>query len=163
MRILIAGVGNVLRGDDGFGVALARRLHGSDRLPPGVRVVETGIAGISLVHELQQGYDALIALDAIDRQSEPGTLFVLEPQVPEIAALSARERRDFLADMHWSDPTRTLMLAKALGILPARVLLVGCQPRACDDLCLTLSPCVNGALDRAYTTVVQTVAAWRSA
>ncbi len=159
-RVLVAGVGNVLRGDDGFGVALAQRILKSNSLHPDVRVVELGISGISLVQELLSGYDALIILDAVERGTEPGTLHVLEPQVLELQAMPEPHRRDFLADMHYSNPARALVLAKALNILPARVLIVGCQPEVCDDLRWSLSPAVEQAMGSAVRELEARVQAW---
>ena len=127
MKVLIAGVGNVLLGDDGFGVEVARRMAG-ETLPEGVRVVETGIAGIALVHELGEGFDALVVADTVDRDRPPGTVMVIEPEVVDVRAMSLGERHDLLADMHLATPERVFMLARALGTLPARLILVGCQP-----------------------------------
>ena len=78
MRILIAGVGNVLRGDDAFGIKVLHQLQ----LFPAVENVEffeSGIAGISLVQQLMNRYDALIMIDVLDRGAEPGRVFVLQP------------------------------------------------------------------------------------
>lgn len=127
MRALVAGVGNVLRGDDGFGVEVAQCLAGAD-LPDGTRVVETGIGGIALVQELADVFDALVVVDAMDRGRPPGTVMVVEPEVVDVAALSLAERHDLLADMHLATPERVFMLARALGTLPARLIVVGCQP-----------------------------------
>ena len=63
-RILVAGVGNVLRGDDGFGFVAARKLMARNDMPEGVWVIETGIGGMSLVQEPMAGYDELVLLDA---------------------------------------------------------------------------------------------------
>ena len=79
MRVLVAGVGNVLRGDDGFGVEVLRRLEQEIGSESDVRFFESGIAGIGLVQQLLDGYDALVILDAFDRGAEPGTVFVVEP------------------------------------------------------------------------------------
>lgn len=126
MKVLIAGVGNVLRVDDAFGVEVARRLE-HEPFPANVRVVETGIAGIALVQELQEGWDALVVVDAVDHQRVPGTVLLIEPEVVDVHELSWAERGDLLADMHLATPERVLMLAKAMGILPPTVLIVGCQ------------------------------------
>lgn len=127
MRILIAGVGNVLRFDDAFGVEVARRLT-QETLPAGVKVVETGIGGIALVSEIQEGWDALIVVDAVDRGRSPGTVLVIEPEIRDIDEMSWSERHDFLSDMHLATPERALMLARALKVLPPTVVMVGCQP-----------------------------------
>ncbi|MDQ3320773.1 MAG: hydrogenase maturation protease, partial [Actinomycetota bacterium] len=106
----------MLRGDDGFGPAVAARLG---RLPAGVEVLETGIGGIALLQELLVGCDGLIVVDAVDRGAAPGTVFAIEPEVADY---------DNVPDMHLATPERVLSMAKGLGCLPACVLLVGCQP-----------------------------------
>lgn len=143
--ILIAGMGNVLRRDDGFGVEVARRLAGSGRLPDGVKVIEVGIGGIHLVQELMAGYEMLVIIDAVERDSAPGTVYVLEAEVPALEAWPEIERQDFLADMHYTTPSKALILARALHVLPAQVYIVGCQPVEVDELGIGLSEVVEGA------------------
>lgn len=152
MRLLIAGVGNVLRGDDGFGVEVARRLE-SSKMPAGVHVVETGIAGIALVQELQDGWDALIIVDTIDWAKSPGTILVIDPEVVDVESLDWAARHDLLADMHLATPERALMLAKALGVLPHVVRLIGCQPLDAGRVGIGLDPIVAAAVDEAVTQV----------
>ncbi len=144
--VLIAGVGNVLRGDDGFGIAVVQHLTKRCDLPPTVTVVEVGIGGISLVQELLDGYDVLLIVDAVDRGGEPGTIYLLEPEVPDLAAWPFEQRQDFLADMHMTTPARALILARALGVLPPAVYMLGCQPTTCDDLIIGLSEPVERAV-----------------
>ncbi len=148
-RVLIAGVGNLIRGDDGFGVEVARRLAAE---PPRVQgatitVIETGIGGIHLVQELLSGYDALLVLDAVDRNAEPGTLFLLEPERVDSSAWPSEIRRDFFADTHYAEPSRAMALAAAVGALPGRVLVVGCQVASVDDVIHALSPAVARAVE----------------
>ena len=88
-KVLVAGVGNILRGDDGFGVAVVERLLTRGSLPSGVDVIETGIGGMSIVQQLMEGFRALIVVDAVDRGEKPGTVFVLEPEVPDASELPA--------------------------------------------------------------------------
>lgn len=152
MRILVAGVGNVLRTDDGFGVEVARRLAEID-LPTGTRVVETGIGGMTLVHELQDGWDVLIVVDTVACDRPPGTLVVIDPEVVDVECLDPMERHDLLADMHLATPERAMMLAKALGVLPARVHLVGCQPTDPDALGDRMTAPVWAAVDRAVAEI----------
>ena len=146
-RILIACVGNMLRRDDGFGFAVAARLRD---LPAGAELLETGIGGVALLQELMQGCDGLIIVDAVDRGTEPGTVFLIEPDIGEPSGVP---------DIHLANPDQVLALAKALDCLPPRVLLVGCQPRG-DDLGVGLSPAVDRAVDVAVEQVRATVGAW---
>jgi hydrogenase maturation protease len=142
----VAGVGNLLRGDDAFGVEVARRMA-RETLPPDVRVVETGIAGVALVHELQDGWDVLIVADAVDRDRPPGTIMLIEAEVADVNELSWSQRHDFLADMHLATPERALMLARALGVLPPHVLMVGCQPVNAEDMGPGMSAPVKAAVE----------------
>ncbi len=76
-RILVAGIGNLFLGDDGFGVALADRLA-RRALPDGVEVVDYGIRGMDLAFAILDGYHAVVLLDATPRGGAPGTLYLLE-------------------------------------------------------------------------------------
>ena len=156
MRILVAGVGNVLRADDAFGVEVAHRLEAME-LPADVRVVETGIGGIALVQELQDGYDALIVADAVDRGRQPGTIMLIDPEIVDVHALTLDQRHDLLADMHLATPERALMLARALGVLPDRVLMVGCQPTDADAVGQGMSDAVTAAVGVAVEEILRQV------
>ena len=150
-RILVAGVGNVLRGDDGFGPAVVARL-GS--LPGEVDVVETGIGGVALLQELMTGYDGVVLIDAVDQGAPPGTVFALEPDVADAV---------HVADVHLANPERVLSMAKTMGCLPERVLIVGCQPVGMDDLGAGLSRAVERAVPAAVARVEETVREWTGA
>ena len=144
-RVLVVGAGNLLRRDDGFGVEVARRLSDDGDLPCNVRVVETSIAGVGLTQELMDGYDALLILDSIVRGLAPGTLYLLEPEVPNIHAWTDQQRHSFLADLHQVDPSRALALAAALGVLPRVVRILACEPADCDEAEIGLTPAVERA------------------
>ncbi|MEX2619782.1 MAG: hydrogenase maturation protease [Egibacteraceae bacterium] len=151
-NVLVAGVGQVLRGDDGFGVEAVRRLVHMD-LGETVRVIETGTGGINLVMALYDPTDVLIVLDAVDHGRPPGTVMVIEPEVAVVEDMPDLERWDFLSDMHYTKPESAFMLARALGVLPERFLLVGCQPQETDVLEVGLSHVVSEAVDVAVTEV----------
>lgn len=155
-RVLVVGVGNVLHGDDGFGVEVARRLE-RRALPAGVVVAETGIGGIHLVHELMAGFDALVVLDAVDHGRPPGTILVIEPDVIDVAALRVEERHDLLADMHLATPERALMVARAVGVLPERTVIIGCQPVDLETLHVGLTEPIEQAVGVAVDEVLRYV------
>jgi hydrogenase maturation protease len=145
-HILISGVGNVLHQDDGFGIEVVRQLEQKNSLPDTVEIMETGIGGIHLVQELYNGYEVLILVDAVLRDKDAGHIYLLEAEVPDINEFSFDEKSDFLADMHFTNPSRALMLAKALNILPEKVYILGCQPAAYQDFDLGLSEEVFNAV-----------------
>ncbi|MER7506343.1 hydrogenase maturation protease [Nonomuraea pusilla] len=145
-RVLVAGIGNVFLGDDGFGVEVVRRLTGAD-LPVGrVDVVDFGIRGLDLAYALQRDYDGVVFVDAAPRGEPPGTLTVLEPELPEPGTA---------VETHGMDPVKVLALARELGRLPERVLVVCCEPSAqdADDVLVELSEPVLAAVDEAVRLV----------
>lgn len=154
--VLVACFGNVLRGDDGFGNVVAARLDDA-QLPAGIEVMEVGIGGIHLVQELMGGYDALVVVDAIDLDRDPGTLVVLRPDVRDVAGLSVSQRRDELADTHYATPDRALMLAKALDVLPEEVWLVGAQISRPEQLGEGLSDALAAAVGPAVDEIRRVV------
>lgn len=147
-RILVACMGNILRGDDGFGVEVARELEERE-LPSGVDVREVGISGVSMAQDLLEGFDALVLVDAMERHADPGTVFVERAAVPDLDQYETREIGSFAADMHQTDPSKVLVLGEALGVLPERTILVGCEPLETDDLEDALSEPVREAIPRA--------------
>jgi hydrogenase maturation protease len=153
-RILVAGIGNVFLGDDGFGVAVARRLTGRT-LPAGVDVVDFGIRGLDLAYALQDDYQAVVFVDTAPRGEAPGTISVIEPELdPGVVSI----------DTHGMDPVRVLGLARALGRVPPRVLVVACEPDRIvhgehdEDLVGELSAAVRAAVDEAVPLVEALVA-----
>ena len=161
MKILIAGVGNLLRGDDGFGVRVAQRLERVD-LAEGVKVVEIGISGISLVQELMDRYDACIILDAVNRDGEPGTLYLFEPVIDFPEGQEAEKLHSELVDMHYAEPSQALRLVGALGIRPKKVYVLGCQPLEVGELTENLSPSVHRAVEKAVEMVQELIVKLRA-
>jgi hydrogenase maturation protease len=149
-RILVAGVGNVFLGDDGFGVEVVRRLAGRG-LPEGVKVVDFGIRGLDLAYALQDDYEVVIFVDATPRGEKPGTVYLLEPEIEEDGEVAL--------DTHGMDPVKVIKLSRALGARPTRTLVVGCEPQvvvggeAHDDLLMELSEPVRAAVEEAVKLV----------
>jgi hydrogenase maturation protease len=150
LRVLVAGIGNVFLGDDGFGVALAQRLAARE-LPDGVEVVDYGIRGMDLAYALAE-YDLAILVDATPRGAEPGTLYVIEPSVEDADGF----------DAHGMDPVKVLALARTLGAAPPRTLVLGCEPLTRmtgdeDEIVAELSEPVRAALDEAERLVEELI------
>ncbi len=152
MKILIACVGNIFLGDDGFGVEVARRLA-SRSLPPDVTVKDFGIRGFDLAYALMGSQDLTILVDACAHGFAPGTVFVLEPDPVEDAPKGL--------ELHGINPLNALRMVKSLGGTPGRVLILGCEPAALgsdyDDE-LGLSDIVVAAVDEAVDVIEKLVA-----
>jgi hydrogenase maturation protease len=126
-RVLVAGVGNVFLGDDGFGVEVVRALARRS-LPDGVRVIDFGIRGLDLTYALLDGYEAVVLVDATPRGGRPGTLYVLEVEPREAG------EPEPTVEGHNLDPARVLCLAAAMGSPVRRLLVVGCEPARPGDV-----------------------------
>lgn len=149
-KILIAGVGNDLRQDDAFGILFIRTLTEQADQWPNVKLLEVGIGGIHMVQELYDGYDVLIIADAVNYGDAPGTLKLRElSSIDDPNDMSVDDRRNFLADTHYATPTKAMMLAKALDILPQQVMILGCEAKNHDDYAMGVSEEVEKAIPKA--------------
>jgi hydrogenase maturation protease len=120
--ILVACVGNIFLGDDGFGFEVARALAACP-LPPEVEVRDYGIRGLDLVYALLRPWKAVVLVDAIARGGDPGTLYLLQPSEIECEAAEAAP------DAHAMDPVRMLATARSMGKISAAVYILGCEPQ----------------------------------
>lgn len=156
-RILIAGVGNELRQDDAFGVLLAQKLQQEAAFPPSVRIMEIGSAGIHLVQQLFDNYDVLIVLDIVKWGGVAGTIHFKEVEVKDISQLQSDEKNEFLADMHYINPLKALMMAKAINVLPKQVLFLGCESEEYEEIGIGVSTAVEAAFPAAFQKINQWV------
>jgi hydrogenase maturation protease len=125
-QVLVAGVGNIFPGDDGFGVEVVRRMAARP-LPDGVRAADFGIRSLHLAYELADHPEATaILVDAMARGGAPGTVYVIEPDPAGQDAVPD-------AGAHGVTPDGVLALVRALGGAPGRVLVVGCEPADCEE------------------------------
>jgi hydrogenase maturation protease len=147
VRVLVAGIGNVFLGDDGFGSVLARRLA-QRAMPDGVTVRDFGIRGMDLAYALGEDWDAALLLDAVPAGERPGTLSIIEPEL---------DADSLELDTHGMHPAKVLRLARELGPLPRRTLVVGCEPQTQtlteDEMAMELSEPVGAAVGRAIELV----------
>jgi hydrogenase maturation protease len=142
MRLLVAGIGNVFLSDDGFGVEVVRRLS-SESLGDDVDVVDFGIRGVHLAFDLADGrYDAVILVDAVAKGGEPGTLYVIDPDVANGSLESA------VADAHSLTPDAVLSWIRQIGAKPPRIVVLGCEPGTTEES-MELSEPVADSIDMA--------------
>lgn len=157
-KVLVAGVGNIFLGDDAFGVEVVNRLSQS-RLSEGVCVADYGIRSYDLAYALMEEWDLVILVDALPRDSEPGTLYVLEPTLPE------GEQSPPSLDAHTMNPVAVLQLVSALGGKVGNMLVVGCEPESVDPDetgNIGLSGPVSAAVDEAVRTIQDLISRARS-
>jgi hydrogenase maturation protease len=145
-RVLVAGIGNIFLGDDGFGVEVVRRLR-VQPMPEGVDVADFGVRGIHLAYELADGqYESAILIDAVPRGERPGTLYTIEPDVSDVT------EQVEAADAHSLTPAAVLSWLKRIGGASPRITIVGCEPASVDEA-IGLSQPVAAAVDGAMAMV----------
>ena len=137
-RILILGVGNLLRGDEGVGVHAVRELM-KRPLPPHVDIVDGGTAGLELLH-LMEGYSRVVIIDAVEAAEEPGALLRFTPE--DITATAG----DFALSLHQAELLEVFSLAAYLGRDLPPIVIYGVQPQTMD-WSTELSPAVTDRLD----------------
>ena len=150
-RTLVAGVGNIFLGDDAFGCEVVRLLA-THPVPDGVEVRDFGIRGVHLAYDLLNGCDLFVLVDAAPRGEPPGTVTVLEVQVPDPASLTGP-----VMDAHDLTPDAIFALLASLGGRPGRSLVVACEP-ADVSAGMGLSEPVSQALPHAVRTVKEILA-----
>jgi hydrogenase maturation protease len=142
-EVLVAGVGNIFLGDDGFGVEVAKRLA-AEPVPDRVRIADFGIRGIHLAYELlERKYSTTILVDATPRGGKPGTVYLIEP---DLDAPGAGEVDS--PDAHGMNPEAVFALLKSLGGDPGQVFIVGCEPARVEEE-IGLSAAVAQAVEEA--------------
>lgn len=154
-RVLVAGVGNIFLGDDGFGVETVQRLirYG---LPEGVDAVDFGVRGVHLAYQLLDGYRTLVLVDATSRGGTPGTVYLIEAETGPVESVGS-----LALDGHRMGPDAVLALLATLsagtdGVPPERVLVVGCEPASLEEG-MGLSPPVADAVEDAVRLVRQVI------
>jgi len=151
-RVLVAGIGNIFFGDDGFGVAVAQSVGAA---PTAARRGRDGHRHpwLDLTYALMDGYEAAILIDTVQRGGPPGTLYVIEPTV---SATEAAASEPSLLDAHGMEPARVLAFVRASGAALRTLRLVGCEPTSLcdpDEPQVGLSEPVAGAVERASVLV----------
>ena len=127
-RVLVAGIGNIFLGDDGFGVEVAQQLA-RRAWPEGVTVTDFGIRGFDLAFAILDGPETVVLVDATQRGGVPGTLYVIEPDLEAAAGDGAAPGHEAGSlQGHLMTPDAVFALVRTLGGQPRGVLVVGCEP-----------------------------------
>jgi hydrogenase maturation protease len=145
--ILVAGIGNIFLGDDGFGVEVAQRLS-QRTFPEVVRIVDFGICGLDLAYALTDGPLVTILIDACPRGDAPGTLYIVEP---DLTSVNSPNGPQVAVDAHAMNPMNVLCMAKSMGAPLQRILVVGCEPATLgpEEGHMGLSKVVENVVERA--------------
>jgi hydrogenase maturation protease len=147
VRVLVAGIGNIFFGDDGFGVELVRRLA-REPVPAGVTVADIGIRSLHLAFALLDRPGLLLVVDAVSRGGPPGTIYVIRPDAgAEIAAIP---------DAHAMNLETVVAAVRSLGGEPPPIIVVGCEPAFIGER-MGLSPAVERAIPHATALVHRTI------
>lgn len=157
-EILVACIGNIFLGDDGFGVEVARQLQQAG-LPDEARVVDYGIRGFDLAWALLEPWRAVVLVDAIRRGECPGTLYLLQPAGASHRSIQATP------DPHAMHPEQVIALSRSFGSISAEIFIVGCEPLDFgDDLegRMGLSPEVARVIPQAVSMISELVTKLRS-
>jgi hydrogenase maturation protease len=151
-RILIACIGNIFLGDDGFGVEVARRLAARS-LPPETLVKDFGIRGLDLAYALMDSYELTILVDACQRGGIPGSIYLIEPHSIDENTLNANPAG---MDAHGMNPMNALRMVKSMGGEVGRIMIVGCEPAdlgSIEEGKLGLSETVLAVVDEAIALI----------
>ncbi len=144
-KILVAGIGNIFKGDDAFGSEVARRLM-NEVWPSEVRITDFGIRSYDLAFALMEGYYATILVDATSRQQAPGTVYLIEPDLTQFGELD-----ETMADAHSMNPVKVLQMLQTAESSAGKLYLVGCEPAILEieDGTIGLSKIVEASIPRA--------------
>lgn len=153
--ILVACIGNIFMGDDGFGSEVALALSRA-ALPAEVQVVDYGIRGLDLTYALLGPWSAVVLVDTVSRQGAPGTLYLLQP-----GGSASEQAPPTGIDPHVLDPVAVIRTARTLGRVNAEIYIVGCEPLDFGDELegrMGLSDAVEAAVPEAAAMVAQLTA-----
>lgn len=146
-RVLIAGIGNILLGDDGVGPYALRSLEASWSFEEGVVLEDLGTPALDFIDHIA-GLDALIVIDSVDNGKPAGTITLYRNDDLKRNAPAVR------MDTHSPAITESLLAAEVFfGVSPREVLLVGVSAGSYDAGC-TLSEAVREAVPLARQAVL---------
>ncbi|MDH4301765.1 MAG: hydrogenase maturation protease [Nitrospira sp.] len=141
----IIGLGNELRGDDAAGLLTVRRLR--HMIGDRAEVIEAGMVGVDLI-ELMTGASVVILIDAARSGKAPGSVHRFDASVSPIG------RQVFPRSSHAIGVSEAIELARAMGVLPATVIVYGVEVGN-TEVGHPLSPPMGEALDHVVRQIIQ--------
>jgi hydrogenase maturation protease len=123
--VLVIGLGNELRGDDGAGIVIARRLR-ERAFNTGIEAREMGGDPAALL-DAWQDREAVVVVDAMRSAAIPGTIWRLDAS---LAPLPTKLRG--CASTHAVGLSEAVELARALEQLPPRIVVYAVEGRTFD-------------------------------
>lgn len=153
MKVVVLGLGNLMRTDDGVGIHAIRLLSSEGRLPSEVELIEGGTLGLDLLHGLR-GVTYLLVLDAVDVGAAPGTLLRFEnSEMPAIPIAKS---------VHLLGFVDLLGALKLLEDAPDEVVLLGIQPES-TGWGVSLSPNIAAAVNDLVERALIQIGTWLAA
>ncbi len=110
-KVALIGLGNILLGDEGFGVHFIRHLQEEFIFPPQVEIIDGGCAGLGLIN-IMRGFDVVYIFDIFKASEPPGTLRIFDWETIENLADAQ------LATVHQLGVKDALQIARFQGIVP---------------------------------------------
>ncbi|OHD68706.1 MAG: hypothetical protein A2W19_12900 [Spirochaetes bacterium RBG_16_49_21] len=144
-RVLILGIGNLLKSDDGLGVHIIRYMEESAvTLPDGVELLDGGTAGFDLLG-LIEDYDKIVIVDALKTDDKPGSIYRFTPE----HAVETRSR----FSLHEVGIMEVIRVLKIMDRNP-EIEFVGIVPENIRDIDINISPAVKESIPRAVEVIL---------
>jgi len=151
-RVLVIGIGNVYRGDDAAGLAVADRIR--VMAPPGIEVLRHEGEPVSLI-DTWDGARAVYLVDAVSSGGEPGSIYRFDATAQPLGAQFSRR------GTHAFGVAETIELSRALGRLPLQLIGYGIEGRSFGPRA-GLSPDAHRAVSIASARLLTEVTAARA-
>ncbi|AEA46179.1 hydrogenase maturation protease [Archaeoglobus veneficus] len=145
-KIVVVGIGNILLGDEGFGVKVVEELRKLE-LPENVEIYDGATLGLQILNFLDNA-DFAIIVDAVKAGGKPGELFVFE--------IGDAKNRGPMLSMHDLDLVKAIEIGKLAYNLPERILVVGVEPEKIEES-FELSEKVKNAIPKAVSKVLELI------
>jgi hydrogenase maturation protease len=152
LKILIAGIGDLLRKDDGFGPRVIKKLE-ELKLPDNVTVRDYGTSCLDLIFDLKD-FDKVIFVDAVDFDGKAGEIRIVEPKARKMS--EEEVIKSINMSLHEIELQKIIDLAYSLNVLPEKVLVIGCKPKDLN-FGLDLSKEVAKAVKKAVKIILEKI------